>query len=341
MTQESGAASVTAVIPNFNGARFLPRVIEDLRKQSHPVACIMVVDNGSTDSSIAVSTEAGADVIRLESNQGFAAAVNRGMRDCATPFLAVLNNDVELDPHWLERLMGALELPDTWFATGKIASRRHTGRIDATFDCLARSGLAWRCGHGRPDSPLWDQHARIWSAPWTAAVFRRELFDRIGQLDERFESYLEDTEFGLRCALAEKPGAYVPAALAWHWGSATLGMWHPETVRRLARNQVFLVAKHFPALSRSGLWWPVLAGQLLWGAVALRHGRLHSYLKGKWEGLRRFSELRPLPAPVTTGPFTGADERIVSVLARSERTIRDLQQRSGWDLYWRLYFTLT
>ena len=53
-------------------------------------------------------------------------------------------------------------------------------------------------------------------------------------LDERFESYLEDVDFGLRCAEAGLSGLYVPDAVAYHQGSATLGRWHPETVRKIA-----------------------------------------------------------------------------------------------------------
>ena len=51
-------------------------------------------------------------------------------------------------------------------------------------------------------------------APATAALFRAGLFQRAGMFDERFESYLEDVDFGLRAALAGCPGVYVPAAVA-------------------------------------------------------------------------------------------------------------------------------
>ena len=60
-----------------------------------------------------------------------------------------------------------------------------------------------------------------------------------------------------------------PAAVAQHRGSATLGAWNSDTVRRIARNQVLLAAKHFRGQPR----WPIVAGQLLWGLLALRHGR--------------------------------------------------------------------
>ena len=76
----------------------------------------------------------------------------------------------------------------------------------------------------------------------------------------------------LRAARAVRAGM-CPERVAWHRGSATLGRWHPETVRRIARNQVFLVARHYPGTAAVALTaWPMLVAQVLWGVVALRHG---------------------------------------------------------------------
>ena len=92
--------------------------------------------------------------------------------------------------------------------------------------------------------------------PFDGAVFRAEIFQRVGLLDERFESYLEDVDFGLRCAAQGIAGCYEPSAIAWHKGSAALGRWHPETVRRIARNQIYLLARHYPASLLVRWMWP-------------------------------------------------------------------------------------
>jgi GT2 family glycosyltransferase len=250
--------------------------------------------------------------------------------------VAVVNNDVEPDPDWLERLLGAAESSGTWFATGKLLETAQPGRIDGTYDALCRGGCAWRVGHGRPDGPLWDGSRKIAFAPFTAALFRVELFRRVGVLDERFESYLEDLDFGLRCALQGYEGLYVPQAVAYHQGSATLGAWHKDTIRRIARNQVLLVAKHFPGaqLWRSG--WAILVAQTLWGAVALRHGRGGAFLRGKLQGLRMFRQMRREAA------WRAAElGRLASVLEQSEAEILEVQRQSGFDRYWRWYFALT
>jgi hypothetical protein len=118
--------------------------------------------------------------------------------------------------------------------------------------------------------------------------------------------------------------------VARHHGSGTLGEWSPGTVRAIARNQLLLIAKHTGKVFS----WPALAGQLLWGLVAIRHGVFVPYLKGKAEGFRT-ARIRQIE---DSGPER---EKVRLVFEESERQILELQRASGFDLYWRLYFALT
>lgn len=318
---------ISAVIPVWNGRALLERLLASLAAQSCPAAELIAVDNGSTDGAPEAARAAGARVIAMGRNAGFAAAVNRGIRESRGDRVAVLNSDVELAPDYFEKLSAA----DGWFATGKIL-RTGTSLIDGAFDLPARSGTAWRAGNGRPDGPLFSQPRAIFSAPWTAALFRAELFRHVGLLEESFESYVEDVDFGVRCACGGFEGRYVPDAMAWHRGSAALGRWHPMTVRLIARNQVLLLARHYPPRLLRRWFWPILVGQLLWGLVAVRHSAGFGWLRGKWEGLCRFSYNRPP---------TSQPELLEQVLSGGEREIRELQAKTGFDLYWKVYFLLT
>jgi hypothetical protein len=321
---------VAIVIPNWNGAGRLAKLLECLASQTHRVDRVIVVDNGSSDDSAATALAAGAQVIELGANTGFSHAVNQGIRVADADWIAVVNNDVWMESNWLGNLVGKAEASHAWFATGKLLSSSGGDHIDGAFDAVCRGGCAWRCGHGRADAPVWNQGREIRFAPLTAAVLRAELFQRVGFLDEEFESYLEDIDFGIRCAAAGLTGVYVPEAVAYHQGSATLGGWHRDTVRRIARNQLLLVAKHYPPKWILRYGWPVLVAQALWGFTALSHGRFIAYLQGKLEGARRFRESR--------GTY---DAGLDAVLEQSENEIRELQRLTGFDLYWRLYFALT
>jgi hypothetical protein len=320
--------SITAIVPVWNGRELLERLLASVEAQTEPAAELLVVDNGSTDGAPELARARGARVIAMGRNAGFAAAVNRGIRESRGEWIAVLNSDVELAPDYFEKLLAV----DVWFATGKILAEGSGNRIDATFDALCRGGAAWRVGNGRADASAFSFARPIWSAPWTAALFRAELFQRVGLLEESFESYLEDVEFGLRCAAQGLAGQYVPEALAWHRGSATLGRWHPETVRRMARNQLLLLARHYPRRLLVGWFWPIFVAQFLWGAVAFRHGAGFAWLRGEWQGLRRFFATRGQALDAKT---------LISVLSTNEDLIRSVQASTGFDIYWRLYFLLT
>jgi GT2 family glycosyltransferase len=324
---------VAAVVPHWNRRDLLRTLLVNLREQTRPFDEIIVVDNGSTDDSADLAERAGAKVVRLEDNLGFAAAVNRGIEATSADWVAILNNDVTLGPDWLATLLATAQKEDTWFATGKTLSANDPNRIDGTFDAISRGACACRCGSGKSDGPFWNQPRRIRMAPMTAALFQRRLFEEIGFLDEAFESYLEDVDFGIRCAIRGRWGLYVPSATACHLGSSTWGEWNKYSVRLIARNQLLLTAKHFRGLSR----WPIVAGQLLWGIVALCHGCAGAYLEGKMSGMRIARTLPP------QRPASGNIEAVIDIEAfvrESEQTILEIQRQTGFDRYWRAYFWL-
>ncbi len=329
-------SGITVVIPHWNRCDLIGPLLDRLHAQTCPIHEILVVDNGSTDGSVEVAENKGARVIALKENIGFAAAVNRGIQEARTSMIAIVNNDVDPQPDWLERLRKALDEPRVFFATGKLLDPARPGFIDGTYDTISRGACPWRVGQGREDGPVWSRRRRIRMAPMTAALFRADLFRRVGLLDERFGSYLEDVDFGLRCAKQGCFGMYVPDAVARHLGSATLGAWHRETVRRNARNQVLLVAKHYPARYLVRYGWQILVGQVLWGAVAARHGRGLAYCLGKLQGLWLFRQVR---REITRAG--GWPRGLSKVIDQSESEIYRLQRTAGFDRYWRLYFALS
>jgi len=332
-------SQVAIVIPNWNGAARLANLLERLRRQTYPIDRVIIVDNGSADTSRDVARNAGASLIELHENTGFSHAVNCGIQAAAgADWIAIMNNDVSPEPDWLAQLVSHATPATAWFATGKLLDATDRQRMDGSFDALCRGGCAWRCGNGRPDSPLWNRPREINFAPFTAAIFRSELFQRVGLLDERFESYLEDIDFGIRCAVAGLTGVYAPQAVAYHTGSATLGRWHRDTVRKLSRNQLLLIAKHYPPKWILRYGWPVFIAQSLWGFVALRHGTAFAWLQGKLEGLRLFRRMRKEPRASASDMH---ECTLAGILDRGESDIRELQQLTGFDLYWKLYFALT
>jgi hypothetical protein len=322
---------ISVVIPNWNGAARLKRVLECLDLQTERACEVLVVDNASSDASNQFAKAHPAVTwIPLDRNYGFARAVNTGIARSTGDGVAILNNDVTFGPDFLSCLAGALE--NHHFVAPKIVMASGSARLDGTFDLTNRGFCSWRAGHGSPaDAPMWNEPRVIASAPMTAGLFRRSLFDRTGLLDEQFGSYLEDVDFGLRCALLGLNGYYEPAAVAVHEGSATLGgEWNHASVRWIARNQAVLARKY-----GVGLNWPVFAGQILWGLSALKRGAGRAWIQGKIEGCR--IEVTPA-APA----FENENADLNQILRLQEHEIRDLLQQSGaHERYWRAYSALT
>ena len=318
--------TISAIVPVFNGRELLARLLATLAAQSLRPSEVLVIDNGSTDGAPELARSHGARVIAMGSNTGFARAVNRGIQEAAHPLIAILNSDVELAPDYLATLAAEISAGRSRFATGKLLSP--SGRIDGTFDLTTRGATTWRAGAGQHDAPPFDQARDITSPPWTAVLYEAELFREIGMLEESFESYLEDVDFGVRCAARGITGRYIPAARALHLGSGTFGRWHPDTVRRIARNQLLLAARNRAAFPL----WPVIMGQLLWGAVATRHGHPLAWLKGKLEALRAIG----LDAG-SAGKCILEPQLLKLTLHRNEQFIHS----NSTETYWRLYFLLT
>jgi GT2 family glycosyltransferase len=326
------ALPISAVVPVYNGRELLEKLLQSVARQTAAPLEVIVVDNGSRDGAPDLARNYGARVVSMGRNAGFAAAVNHGIREARGEAVALLNSDVELEPEWLDALWEGMERTGVDFGAGKIFSVGDDNILDGTFDLISRGGCAWRAGSGKRDVPVFHAEQEIRFCPATAAIYRSSVFRRIGYFEERFESYLEDVDLGLRSAAANLKGGYFPQAVCRHRGSATFGQWNPRVVRLIARNQVLLVARHYPPdLLRKWLR-PVIAGHFLWGLVAARHGCGIAYLRGKLEGLRAFSPTR-LPATANSGIIEDA-------ILESERTIYDLQRKLGFDGYWKFYFLL-
>ena len=93
----------TVVIPNYNGLRHLPALLESLEGQTDSRFTITIVDDVSTDESVAYLQKQWPQVrlVCNERNIGFAGSCNAGLRLATTPFVVLLNNDTHVDPHWL------------------------------------------------------------------------------------------------------------------------------------------------------------------------------------------------------------------------------------------------
>jgi GT2 family glycosyltransferase len=317
---------VSVVIPNFNRAGLLQRALDSVAAQTEAPAAIVVVDNGSTDDSVECAKRSGALVIRFQTNQGFARAVNEAAQECKARYIMVLNNDAVLAPECLARLCEAADRSEAAFAAPLVLSEADPNQIDGAWDLLSLSGCSFRAGRGFPLAEPFLSSRTIRFAPFTALLVRTSVFKELNGLNEDLGTYMEDVEFCLRCALTGQSGIYEPQARATHRGSATDGVWSDRMVRQIARNQLLLTAMHWPNPLGFRLAWTVLAGQALWGLSALRHGRALDWLRGKRDAAALYRQLRSLPR-------LAPPEVLLPLLRDSEAELRSLARGPDWCIY--------
>ena len=325
-------APVTILIPNFNGAALLEACIASALGQSLEPNTVLVVDDASTDRSRQSATELGARVLALSENRGFAHAVNCGVRESSTEWVAIINSDVTLGREWLELLLDAARINQASYACGPITRSDQREILDGGYDLLSRAACPWRAGSGFPLSELREPDG-FWLPSFTALLIRRDVFLETGSLDETFGSYLEDVDFALRLLTMGRHGVFIPSAWASHQGSATFGAWSPRATRLQSRNQLLLVARHYPVGWVRAFGRAVLAGQLLWGLLALRRGVFGAWLAGKFDAARIWKRVRRSSRPLD--PIW-----LASRLAACERGILEWQGHPPRDAYWRWYFRL-
>lgn len=241
---------LTVAVLSYDGRPLLEGLLPSLAAQDFRDFHTVVVDNGSSDGTAAWLAEEwpNVQVVPLPENVGVTAALNVCVRAAGAEFVALLNNDIELDRLALGELVRTLrDHPEAGSAGAKLVSFHDRSTLDGAGDVFDWAGTGWRRGHGEPDDGRYDVPEAVFGACGGAALYRREALAEVGPFDESFFAFVEDTDWALRAQLAGWSCRYVPTAVVYHIGSATLGAGMTDFTRyHLWRNGIWLVAKDYP-----------------------------------------------------------------------------------------------
>lgn len=266
------------MIPNWNGERWLPGCLAAIFAQSHLPRAVVVVDNGSTDRSVALLSEHYPQVklIAVAENEGFASAANRGIAAVDCEAVALINTDVVLAKDWLARMGAALAAhPECASIACKMVDLEDASIFYDTGDFLRRDGVCEQRGRFQRDHGQYDRPGPVFAACAGAALYRKSAVVAVGGFDQRYFCYLEDVDLGLRLALAGWSCHYEPA-VARHAGGGSSHRLRRPVDAWVERNTLLLVVKAFP-----WRWLPyVLYRQLGWAWHAYRQRRLRAHLGG-------------------------------------------------------------
>jgi hypothetical protein len=297
----------SVIVLNWNDRHHLGPCLTALQAQTYRDFEIVLVDNGSTDGSVAFVAERfpAVRIIRNEENVGFTAANNQGLAAAQGRFIATLNNDTVADPGWLAALVATMQGDDRIGACAShmiLADR--PGVLDAAGIDLDLTGTAWNRGHGRPEPP--DAVPKdVFGACAGAALYRRAMLDDVGGFfDPAYFIYYEDVDLAWRAQLRGWCCVYVPEARVLHVHSAAAGRDPGSKLYRLGRNKVWTILRNYPTLPLL-LFAPLIAGydgsavvyHLLHGNTYPLRGRLAALrdLSGTLAARRRVQARRTIP----------------------------------------------
>jgi GT2 family glycosyltransferase len=216
--------SIDVVIVAYGRYELTDSCLRHLEEQSVPHR-VIVLDNGSTDDTRA-RLRAERPEVQLEcfeENRGFAEACNHGVRAGDGEIVVLLNNDVDVRPDFLERLVAPLEENPGLGSVAALMLQPGERLIDsAGLTADATLGGFPRL-QGLPASEATRAHPVLAGPAGTAAAYRRSAWEQVGGLDEAIFAYMEDFELALRLRAAGWDAALAGDAVGVHLGSATHG----------------------------------------------------------------------------------------------------------------------
>ena len=256
MNSSTTEGTLSIIIVSFNAAADLERCLEALHaappKTPHD---IVVVDNGSSDHSVAIARRwPDVRVVDVGSNGGFARANNIGIRESGGTNILLLNSDTIVPPGAIDRLVSELDRnPDVAVVGPRLvdgAGRAELsfGRMIGPFNELRQKRLARSAGVDeltrRRQYPDWVSGACL--------LARRADADAVGGLDERFFMYTEDVDF---CAAIRARGRrvlFTPDVEVVHLRGRSAAAAPEATRAAYRRSRIAFYEKHHPA------WAPLL-----------------------------------------------------------------------------------
>lgn len=280
---------MVCILVNWNGWQDTIECIDALKQNNYPHLEVVVVDNGSSNDSVAKIETAHPDILLLKSpkNLGFAGGNNIGMR-CAlahgVDFVWLLNNDTKPDKDALSEMVEKALSDPRIGAVGSVcyyADRPSTVQVWAGATVNLWTGYAKNYTEPQKDESL----DALYGA---SMLIRRPALEQVGLLDEGFFHYWEETEFSLRLTQAGWRLAAAPDSRILHKVGASTGGYNPILDRYFTTSGLRILRLHSRIPYLSMLWF--VSARLASRALRFRISRCRSVL----EGVRDYRKTLPI-----------------------------------------------
>lgn len=256
---------LAVILLNWNGRQDTLAALDALARCRMPSGWsrwTIVVDNGSTDgSATAFAARADLELIALRDNLRFAGGNNVGLRHAlagGADAVALLNNDTEADAGLFERLLLALDQDPAAGVAGPLIYYAPPSDRIWYAGGICRPGLGWtqHRGIGRRDHGQYRAVEPTGYVTGCCLLARRQVWERVGPLDEAYYIYSEDADWCLRARAAGYRLLFVPTARVWHKVSSSTSVASPWRIYHKVRAGLTLYRRHARGVGRLA-WLPL------------------------------------------------------------------------------------
>jgi GT2 family glycosyltransferase len=262
--QPPALPSVTVIVVNWNGLEHLDPCLQSLGALDYPAdkVSITVVDNASHDGSVAHLNirYPNVTVLQQSTNIGFAPAVNMAAAHATTDAVALVNNDMRVDPSWLRELAHHYQPTHGAVCVAGTILNWDGTQLDFGGGAVNFHGFGEQPGFGTPiaEAVLRDGSVQPFACGG-ALLVHRDTFVELGGFDPAFFAYFEDVDFGIRLQVCGLRTVLAARARSYHrhHGTSSRFRWHERMVL-LERNALRLLIKnvsnqHLPQLLAGAL----------------------------------------------------------------------------------------
>ncbi len=244
---------VSVIVLNWNNKQDLEVCLNSLTKQSYNSYEVIVVDNSSTDSSIELVKKKFSKfkLIQNKKNYGFAKGNNIGIHHAKGEYVITLNNDTQVDFHWIEELVKIAEAyPEMGSLSSKMLFSDNPKKINSIGLKLYWDGKAVDEAINEPDKGQHEKIKQVFGPCGGAAFFRRKALEDVKMGDDYYDSdfgfYSEDLDLAFRLQLRGWRSLYVPKAKLLHKFRGTTGKIKDFGLQYAIKNKVLFMIKNYP-----------------------------------------------------------------------------------------------
>ncbi len=290
---------VSIIVVNYSGEKYIVDCLKAIKEQRFSDFDTIVVDNASLDDSLEVldlysrkSSSPLFEIVPLKENVGFAGGCLEGFkRACGSEYIALLNNDTEVDAGWLGELIKVMESNPAVGICGSKMIVRGTEILDSAGDGFSKALRGFKRGEGEQTSS-YTHTEYVFGTSAGAALYRREMIEEIGFLDEDFFLIHEDTDLNLRAQLYGWKVQYVPTAIVYHKVRSSIGKMSDTAVYYTLRNSEFVRIKNVPTYVIVRCFPEVIIGILTeFLYFGIKRKRLGLYLKAKIDAIKMLPKM--------------------------------------------------